>query len=328
VTVTDAAGTRFVEGLTKEDFVVVEDGVPQQLDTLTRGDDAARLPRSIVLVIDWSGSLLPYLEESVKAAKKLVDKLAPADEMAVVTDDVELVVGFTRDKKRLKSALDRLDKRARNGFRGRSRQFSALLATLKDLIDVGTKRPIVIFQTDGDEADNLRDPPRGGSNAAGVYYMSDIYAEVQRSRVRIYTLIPGQKLFGVTEAELLEAGRRMVAGYNETYVEYHKRYGVRQDYEPPPDQITILLAAKRARDQEAAARVADISGGWASFFERPEQAAAAYARILSDINRQYVIGYYPTNRERDGRLRKVRVEVRNHPEYAVRGRESYIALPR
>ena len=105
VTVTDAAGARFVEGLTKDDFVVVEDGVAQQLDTLTRGDDAVRLPRSFVLIIDWSASLLPYLDESLKAARALVEQLAPDDEMAVVTDDVKLVVGFTRDKRRLKSAL-------------------------------------------------------------------------------------------------------------------------------------------------------------------------------------------------------------------------------
>jgi VWFA-related protein len=327
VTVTDPGTGRFVEGLTKDDFVVVEDGAAQQLDTLTKGDDAARMPRSIVLIIDWSGSLLPYLDESIKAARALVDRLAPTDEMAVVTDDVKLVVGFTRDKKQLKSALDSLGKSAKRGWRGRSKQFSALLATLKDLIDVEKKRPVVIFQTDGDESYNLQDPPREGSNVAGVYYMSDIYAEVQRSRVKIYTLIPGEKLTGASEAELVERGRRMVRGYNEAYGQYYKQYGVRRDYEQPPDEIVLLIAGRRARDQEAAARVADISGGWASFFERPEQAAEVYARILSDINQQYVIGYYPTNRERDGRLRRVRVEVRGHPEYVVRGRQSYYALP-
>src|ERR1044071_8689031 len=98
VTVTDAAGARFVEGLTKEDFVVVEDGAPQRGDTLTLGDDAARMPRSIVLIMDWSGSLLPYLDESIKAAKALVEQLSPEDEMAVVTDDVKLVAGFPKAK--------------------------------------------------------------------------------------------------------------------------------------------------------------------------------------------------------------------------------------
>ncbi|HWT00434.1 MAG TPA: hypothetical protein VN256_09315 [Pyrinomonadaceae bacterium] len=41
-----------------------------------------------------------------------------------------------------------------------------------------------------------------------------------------------------------------------------------------------------------------------------------------------LLGYYPANKERDGRLRKVRVEVRDHPEYKVHGRRSYYATPR
>src|ERR1044072_4792143 len=122
VTVTDASGARFIDGLTKDDFVVVEDGAPQQIDSLTRGDDTARMPRSIVLIIDYSGSLLPYLHESIKAAKALVDKLAPTDEMAVVTDGVELVVGFTRNKKQLKRALDSLGKSAQHGEGGGGKQ--------------------------------------------------------------------------------------------------------------------------------------------------------------------------------------------------------------
>jgi hypothetical protein len=51
---------------------------------------------------------LPYLDNSVKAAKLLVDKLGPKDMMAIVTDDVELIQEFTTDKKKLKEKLDKL----------------------------------------------------------------------------------------------------------------------------------------------------------------------------------------------------------------------------
>jgi hypothetical protein len=51
-------------------------------------------------------------------------------------------------------------------------------------------------------------------------------------------------------------------------------------------------------------------------------------RILADINRRYVIGYYPSNKALDGKLRQTKVEVRGHPEYVVQGRRSYFALPR
>jgi hypothetical protein len=38
-----------------------------------------------------------------------------------------------------------------------------------------------------------------------------------------------------------------------------------------------------------------------------------------------VIGYYPTNRARDGRRRKISIEVRDHPEYTVWGQKAYFA---
>lgn len=50
------------------------------------------VPRTIVLIIDYSGSQLPFIKNSVAAAKVLVDKLGPKDLMAIVTDDVELLL--------------------------------------------------------------------------------------------------------------------------------------------------------------------------------------------------------------------------------------------
>ena len=60
-------------------------------------------------------------------------------------------------------------------------------------------------------------------------------------------------------------------------------------------------------------------------FEQPSQADEIYTRILTDIDRRYVIGYYPTNRARDGKRRKVQIEIRNHPEYVVWGQKTYFA---
>jgi hypothetical protein len=57
----------------------------------------------------------------------------------------------------------------------------------------------------------------------------------------------------------------------------------------------------------------------------PSQASEIYARIFSDINRRYVVGYYPTNKQHDGKRRKINIEVKGHPEYLVMGRKSYYA---
>jgi hypothetical protein len=77
--------------------------------------------------------------------------------------------------------------------------------------------------------------------------------------------------------------------------------------------------------QSALAEVSTLTGGWISFLEQPSQADEIYSHIFSDINRRYIVGYYPTNKEHDGKRRKVKVEVRGHPDYILIGRKSYLA---
>jgi VWFA-related protein len=357
VLVTDRTGTRAVEGLTKDDFVVVEDGRPQELSFFALGDDAQKLPRSIVLILDRSQSQLAYIEASVEAAKKLVNQLAPTDEMAIVTDDVQLALGFTRDKKRLKSALESLKKYTLEGYKTRSLQFSALLATLRELVDVEKRRAVIILQTDGDEVARLGRGPSvsGGQGSPYAHDMDDVYAEAERSRARIYSVVPNERLLGLPAEEVARHVRATQEKRRAAQEKYGDMwYGMRRL--PPEKQERpatfppafaalgtpeVLQKMRERREQmekqavevlvegqAAAARVAELTGGWVSFLERPEEADAVYGRILADINRRYVLGYYPTNKALDRRLRQLKVEVRGHPEYLVQGRQSYSALPR
>jgi hypothetical protein len=82
---------------------------------------------------------------------------------------------------------------------------------------------------------------------------------------------------------------------------------------------------RTARLQSALAVVATLTGGWTEYLETPEQAEAIYARIFSDINQRYIVGYYPANKDRDGKRRKIEFQVKEHPEYQVYGRRSYFA---
>ena len=353
VLVTDASGAKPITGLKRDDFIVTEDGRAQDVSFFALGDDARGLPRSIVLILDRSDSQLPYLEASVEAAKKLVNQLAPTDEMAIVTDDIQLASGFTRDKKRLKSTLDSLKKFTFEGYRTRSMQFSALLATLRELVGAGTRRPLIILQTDGDEVGRLSGwPPLSGEQLhAYGYTMGDVYAEAERSRARIYTVVPNERLLGLPEGEVegrarLTMEKRRAASLKTRDMWYGMRRLPPEKTKGPDAPSTFNLDAlagalrelreKRERravqtlleGQAAAARVAELTGGWASFLEKPGDAEAVYGRILADINSRYVIGYYPSNKALDGKLRQTKVEVRGHPEYLVQGRQSYYALPR
>ena len=94
---------------------------------------------------------------------------------------------------------------------------------------------------------------------------------------------------------------------------------------PPSDEFLISSAQNWNKLHLAVVRVAKVTGGWADYLEKPEQADNLYARILNDINQRYVVGYYPKNRIRDGKRRSISIEVRGHPEYFVIGRKSYFA---
>src|SRR4051812_33700077 len=57
-------------GLKREDFTVTENGISKALDLFSDGT-GKRIPRAIVLIMDYSGSELPYLSESIIAARLL-----------------------------------------------------------------------------------------------------------------------------------------------------------------------------------------------------------------------------------------------------------------
>ncbi|HKP12221.1 MAG TPA: VWA domain-containing protein [Blastocatellia bacterium] len=323
VLVTDASHTHIIEGLGKNDFIVTEDDQPQYVETFARGDDV-NLPRSIILLIDWSPSQRPFIEKSVAAAKTLVGQLGPADEMAIITDDVELVCDYTRDKARLGAALDKIAQRAsEQGAAGQSLQFTALFAALRELVGEEQRRPIIIFQTDGDQAVSFRDQPeadkydflRRGKSPEN-YGLADIFAAARKSRATIYSVMTNERLTGLPESQVYRRGAAILQKWWQTSFD--------------PDDPRQLYRIKLWTDlflegQKAAARVAMTTGGWMAFLEKPEQAEGIYATILKDINQRYVIGYYPTNAARDGKPRSVKITVRDHPEYYVHGRNTYYA---
>ncbi len=323
VLVTDANHTRIIEGLGQDDFVVTEDDQPQQVATFALGSDT-NVPRSIILLIDWSRSQEGFISKSVSAAKVLVSQLGPADEMAIITDDVDLVCDYTRDKAKLGAALDQIEKRARDPvLRSKSRQFTALFAALRELITDEQRRPIIIFQTDGDEAVSFRDQPDAerfaffhNGKPPDNYGIGDIFAAAKKSRATIYSVMTNRRLVGIPESQLYRRGGEILQEW------WHSSI----DPDDPHDAYRIKLYTDMfVEGQKASARVAMITGGWMAYLESPDQAEGIYATILKDINQRYVIGYYPTNTARDGKARQVKISVRDHPEYIVHGRNVYYA---
>jgi VWFA-related protein len=69
-----------------------------------------------------------------------------------------------------------------------------------------------------------------------------------------------------------------------------------------------------------------VSGGRSFVAATLADARAAFARVAEDIGTQYSLGYYPTNKARDGKFRSIKLEVRGVKDKAViRARDGYYA---
>jgi VWFA-related protein len=358
---------RPVNNLSAIDFTVEEDGKTQQVGHFLLGSNTS-VPRSIVLIIDYSGSQFPYIQNSVEAAKVMIDKLSSRDRMTIITDDIEMLTDFTSNKAELKKKLDLLIERSRGkkgflGLGGKNRrfglsaQYSALMATLKEAFDEEDQRPIIVFQTDGDEAKYLRNsiivpsvppdlPPEWIAAAQtdveaqkklqrdGMteFSLEDVYRAVEKSRATIYTVVPGTKFVGFPPAQQVQ---RLLADDERATSEWLPTLskGARAAFEArnearkklTPVQALRYRAEEFAKLQSALMEVSSLSGGWTEFLESPTQAQAIYSRIFSDINERYIVGYYPTNKERDGKRRKITIAVKGHPDYTIVGRKFYYA---
>ena len=144
--------------LEPKDFVVLEDGVPQEIKFF----EAADAPFDLVLLLDLSGSNSKNLKMIRNSAKRFVEAARDVDRIALVTftDQPALYSSFTLDRKRLKKSIEQMDEAI-----GGTNFWDSFDWVLKDLVGHkdGTRRNAVVVMTDG--IDNaLPDVPGPGSN--------------------------------------------------------------------------------------------------------------------------------------------------------------------
>jgi len=102
LTVTDPLD-RLVTGLEKEHFRIFEDGVEQEVLTLSSED----VPVSIGLVFDMSGSMSDKVEKAREAAVQFMRTANPQDQFFLVSfnDRAELTSGFTNSVDELQNRM-------------------------------------------------------------------------------------------------------------------------------------------------------------------------------------------------------------------------------
>lgn len=290
VGVADRQG-RPVTDLERSVFTVYEDGVKQPIV----GFEPSTAPFSVVLMLDMSGSTLPFRQVLKAAANRFVYALGPEDRVAVVEfyDRVNLRNDFTTNGKVILHSID-----ASNG-RGKTRLYDAIDFALDKLAREKGRRKAIIVLSDGVDSnaqaadrDKLAEMPDSkvpnGIQPDDYGPMAEILRKSDKLGVSIYPLA----LPTGDPAKLAD---------------------------PTPRQIEMFRAAR-----ERFAFIAQRTGATIRTINRLEDMGRLYAEVAADLRTLYTIDYQPLNYKRDGKWHSIKVEVTN-PDLISRTRTGYFA---
>ena len=137
---------QFVRGLRRQDFEILEDGVPQPIATLVSED----APLELVLAIDISGSMESALVDVKPAVKQLLSKLRPGDAATLLGfNDITFVAAERETDPRTREAAVELLTPW-----GGTALYDATVKTL-DLMSRETGRKGIVIFSDGDDRNSL-----------------------------------------------------------------------------------------------------------------------------------------------------------------------------
>jgi len=317
---------RLVSGLRKENFAVYEDG---QLQTLANFG-TTEIPFEIALLLDTSGSTRDDVSLIRQAANAFIEALRPGDRVSIeafnTAEDgptkmatVEVLSALTSDRKELRKAIehlgasngtpfyDALDKAATEIFRQPARD------------DLRGRRAVVAL-TDGVDSSSNSDFAQAKAKlmSAGVatYFI----------QVNTEDFVEDRLMKDCQDDGRLSLSQKQLERYRRIFVPAASK----EDYANfcqmgPFERMSISrelynLARREMND------LAKATGGKNFLAATLQDARKAFARVAEDIGTQYSLGYYPTNKNRDGKFRTIKVEVKGIKDKAVvRAREGYYA---
>ena len=165
VVVTDTRG-RFVRGLTQNDFLIMEEGAPQELAFFT----SEGTPVTVMLLLDSSASVRSNLEEVQNAANRFIDRLPRGDQARIGFFHDRVVFGprFTNNMNEHIAMINQMRPQRSTHL------YDGLVASLEELSTIQDRKALLLF-TDGDDE---------GSEAS----MEEALEAARRSRVSVYSV--------------------------------------------------------------------------------------------------------------------------------------------
>jgi VWFA-related protein len=263
---------RLITTLKREDIRVLEDGVPQDIFAFQQSAD---LPLSLAILLDTSRSEERTLPEEKAAARSFLEEVMRPnkDEAAVIsfTGEVTLEQGLTGNKSRLREAIDRVEYTPPSGM-------------LSDGVVVSGTPPISGRNQELAAATAIWDAIWATSNEL----LSDTAEHTRRAVILLtdgYDTISNMKMQDAVDRALKVDALIYAIGIGDSF-----QGGV---------------------DEGSLKKITERTGGRAYFPRSEKELREAFAQIQRDLREQYLVAYYPTNRNRDGSYRRIVIEVTN-----------------
>jgi Ca-activated chloride channel family protein len=162
------------EGMSKDDFVLRQDGKEQPIEFFSRGSD---LPLSLALMVDTSGSQRTFVGDESLARDVFFATLLgrPEDRATLVQFDstVQQLKGMTNSANALHLALSHLSARAASGG---TLLYDAIYVAAKSILANETGRKAMVILTDGGDNGSRRS-------------LAEAIEQAQRADVQIYSIL-------------------------------------------------------------------------------------------------------------------------------------------
>ncbi|MGH9349188.1 MAG: VWA domain-containing protein [Vicinamibacterales bacterium] len=299
-TVTDDDG-RFVSGLRKEDFRVYDDS---DLVEVTHFSNE-RVPVSLGILLDTSGSMTPDKMSSARGAiERFIGLLGPDDEMflARFANVPELAQGWTKDRRLLSRALDRLY------AGGGTAMYDGIADALPIAQSGKNRKKAIVLISDGNDTSSTTTP-------------RDVKAMIRQSEVLVYAI----GVDGRLQTTVRGGGYPRIPPPLPFPIPGRGGRGF-----PVPPPIGGRGGGTLGRgnlgdglDANALRQVTDDTGGRTEIVRDFSDLPGATARIADELSKQYYLGYVSPGRK-DGRWHAIRVEVPDR-RLNVRARRGYVA---
>lgn len=265
-----------VSDLKAEDFQIFDDGVKQQISSMSQD----KLPLSVVFLFDLTDSVRPVLKSLGEGALQALQHLKPEDEASVMVyaASVQLLQDFTTDRELIANAI-------RKASRMKSREaaffnegiFQAAVQAARSPVQA---RRVIIWFTDNVPnipSDEIRNRYGTSVPEGELHTQADAMAKLFKTGAAVFTLLQRSEI-----SESSEQGR-----FNDP------RFMLDRKAYPPGDVF----------------KYTHQTGGEVVESYSSKKISAKMAELIDQIRTRYALSYHPPVNGGKSRFHEIRLEV-------------------